>query len=91
MTVCQYIQSKNPLHPLVGLESCLERVSERGKTNLDHDLFDEISTCFILNCLREVVFSKSEMVCNCNHDINCFLLQPVSVHINQKVYQILLN
>lgn len=81
MTVCHYIQSKNSSHPLVGLESSLEQVSKRGKANLDHDLFDEISTCFTLNCIREVVFAKNQMLCNCNHEINCFLLQPVSVHV----------
>lgn len=75
--MCNHIRTTYPTHPLFEHENCLNRVIERGKTNLDHDLFDEANTICIFDSLRQVVFSDSQLVCYCNHDINCFLLQQV--------------
>lgn len=78
ITTCNLIRSTNPLHPLFEHEDCLNRVIQRGKYNLDHDLYDESSSMIILDHIRQVVFNNSEfVVCYCNHDINCFLLQKV--------------
>ncbi|CAI6362763.1 unnamed protein product [Macrosiphum euphorbiae] len=75
--VCNRIRSTNPVHPLFEHENCLKQVVERGKLNLDHDLFDETSTMFILDNIRQIIFSEDQLVCYCNHDLNCFLLQQV--------------
>lgn len=88
--VCGHIRTTNPTHPLFEHENCLNRVIERGKTNLDHDLFDETNTIFIFDSLRQVVFSHSQLVCYCNHDINCFLLQQVYVYFNNFIVTFLL-
>ncbi|XP_022164020.1 uncharacterized protein LOC111029360 [Myzus persicae] len=75
--VCNRIRSTNPVHPLFEHENCLKQVVERGKFNLDHDLFDETSTMSILDNIRQIIFSEDQLVCYCNHDLNCFLLQQV--------------
>lgn len=80
--VCNRIRSANPVHPLFEHENYLEQVVERGKFNLDHDLFDETNTMFILDNIRQIIFSKDQLVCYCNHDLNCFLLQQVCFHLN---------
>lgn len=86
ITVCNLMRSTNRLHPIFEHENSLRQVIERGKTNLDHDLFDEASSMFILDCLRQVVFSENHHVCYCNHDINCFLLQQVHFYFNHFIY-----
>jgi hypothetical protein len=80
--VCNRIRSANPAHPLFEFEDCLKQVVQRGKFNLDHDLFDETSTMFILDNIRQIIFSEDQLVCYCNHDLNCFLLQQVYFHLN---------
>jgi len=80
--VCNRIRSTNPAHPLFEHENCLKQVVERGKFNLDHDLFDETSTMFILDNIRQIIFSENQLVCYCNHDLNCFLLQQVCLHLH---------
>lgn len=80
--VCNSIRLVNPDHPLFEHENCLKRVVERGKFNLDHDLFDETSTMFILDNIRQTIFSGNQRVCYCNHDLNCFLLQQVYILIS---------
>lgn len=78
MTVCDLILSINPLHPLVKHVKWLDQIEQRGKTNLDHDVFDETSTIFILDCLKQIMLSNSnEPVCPCYVDMNCFMLQHV--------------
>ncbi|XP_025410604.1 uncharacterized protein LOC112683682 isoform X2 [Sipha flava] len=77
ISVCKLIRSTNLSHPLFEHENYLNPVIERGKTNLDHDLFDEANTIIIFDCLRQVLFADNQRVCYCVHDINCFLLQPV--------------
>lgn len=78
ITVCNLIRLTNQLHPLFEHEDCLNRVIQRGKCNLDHDLYDEASTMFILDCIKKVLFDKNQIVvCSCTLDINCFLLQQV--------------
>jgi len=79
ITVCNFIRSTNPVHPLFEHENCLDRVIQRGTSNLDHDLFDEPSTICILDCIKHVIFDDNQLVCYCNHDINCFLLQQVCI------------
>ncbi|XP_003246320.1 uncharacterized protein LOC100576037 isoform X2 [Acyrthosiphon pisum] len=75
--VCNRIRSANPIHPLFANENCLKQVVERGKCNLDHDLFDETSTMFILENISQIIFSENQLVCHCNNDLNCFFLQKV--------------
>ncbi|XP_016663713.1 uncharacterized protein LOC100573372 isoform X2 [Acyrthosiphon pisum] len=75
--VCNRICSANPVHPLFANENCLQQVVERGKFNLDHDLFDETSTMFILENISKIIFSEDQLVCHCNNDLNCFFLQKV--------------
>lgn len=86
LNVCNFIRSKNPLHPLFEHENCLDQVIQRGKYNLDHDLFDENNTMLILDSLRQVMFGGNKLVCYCNHDINCFLLQQVPTCSPQLLY-----
>lgn len=77
--MCETIQELNPQHPIVGKESGLDQIYKRGQNILDHDLFDEKSTIFILDCLRQVLFANRDIVCHCNRDINCFLMQKVQL------------
>lgn len=78
--------SKNVLHPLFEHEHYISQVIKRGKTNLDHDIFDEANSIIILDYLRQVLFTDNKQVCYCNHDINCFLLQPVHFFFNYYIY-----
>jgi len=82
INVYNRIWSANPVHPLFEHENCLKKVVERGKFNLDHDLFDETSTMFILDNIRQIIFSEDQLVCNCTGDLNCFFLQQVCFHLN---------
>jgi hypothetical protein len=86
ISVCKLIRSTNLSHPLFEHENYLNPVIERGKTNLDHDLFDEANTIIIFDCLRQVLFADNQRVCYCVHDINCFLLQPVNFYFNYFIY-----
>jgi len=79
--VCNHMCSTNPVHPLFEHENCLKQVVERGKFNLDHDVFDETSTMLILDNIRQIIFSKDQLVCYCEDDINCFFLQNVCFHL----------
>lgn len=78
LSVCRLMRTTNPSHPLFEQENYLSQVIERGKMNLDHDLFDEANSIFIFDCIRQVVFVDDQRVCFCSHDINCFLLQQVN-------------
>lgn len=82
INVYNRIHFTNPAHPLFEYEDCLKQVIERGKFNIDHDLFDETSTKFILDTMRQIIFSDEQLVCYCNHDLNCFLLQQVYFNLN---------
>ncbi|XP_050533472.1 uncharacterized protein LOC126901186 [Daktulosphaira vitifoliae] len=75
--VCNLIQSTSPNHPLLQQENYRSQVIKRGKFNLEHDLFDEINTIIIHDGIKQIMFEDSQLVCYCNHDINCFILQKV--------------
>lgn len=75
--MCETILELKPHHPIVGKESTLGQIYERGQRIIDHDLFNESNTIVILNCLRQVLFANREIVCYCSRDINCFLMQKV--------------
>ncbi|KAE9540070.1 hypothetical protein AGLY_005322 [Aphis glycines] len=77
INVYNRIHLTNPAHPLFEYEDCLKQVIERGKYNINHDLFNETSTMIILETMRQIIFSDEQLVCYCNHDLNCFLLQQV--------------
>ncbi|XP_060873145.1 uncharacterized protein LOC132946995 [Metopolophium dirhodum] len=75
--VCNRIYLASPVHPLFEHDNCLKQIVERGKFNLYNDLFDETSTMFILDHIRQIIFSNDQLVCYCTNDLNCFLLQQV--------------
>ncbi|XP_060873453.1 uncharacterized protein LOC132947228 isoform X2 [Metopolophium dirhodum] len=75
--VCNRIYLANPVHPLFEHNNCLKQIVERGKFNLSNDLFDETSTMFILDHIRQIIFSNDQLVCDCTDDLNCYLLYHV--------------
>jgi len=77
INVYNLIRSTNPTHPLLEREDGLDQLIQRGKTNLNHDLFNESDSMFILDTLRQIVFSNNQFVCYCVNDIECLLLQQV--------------
>jgi len=80
--VCNHIYLASPVHPLFEDGNYLKQLVERGKSNLPYDLFDETSTMFILDHIRQIMFSNDQLVCYCTNDLNCFLLQQVCFHLN---------
>lgn len=82
INVYNRIHLTNPAHPLFEYEDCLEQVIERGKYNIDHDLFNETSSIIILETMKQIIFSNEQLVCYCNNDLNCFLLQQVYFNLN---------
>lgn len=71
------IRSRKPTHPLFERENGLDQLIQRGRTNIDHDLFNDLDSMFILDTLRQIVFCNNRSVCCECPDIDCYLLQKV--------------
>lgn len=63
-----------------------------GKSNIDHDLYDEENTLIILNCINDKMFDHyNNMMCPCRtHTINCFALQQVYHNMYTSIILLLL-
>jgi len=90
LVLYDYIYRKENLHSMFKNGYDSDSIIRNGKSNLDHDLYNEDETVIILKHISDYIFKrKVKVLCPCHYKEDCFLLKMVYHTFNYTILLII--